>query len=67
MLAFIGVPVLIANTILLMFGSTGLALTLTTLGVIPIATFEFGLGVYLIIKGFKPTPITDELDRHESQ
>jgi hypothetical protein len=66
-LAFIGVPVLIANTILLMFGTTGLALTLTTLGVIPIATFEFGLGVYLIIKGFKPTPITAELDQHESQ
>lgn len=65
-LAFIGVPVLIANTILLMFGTTGLALTLTTLAVIPIATFEFGLGVYLIIKGFKPTPITAELDQHGS-
>jgi len=66
-LAFIGVPVLVANTILLMFGTTGLALTLTTLGVIPIATFEFGLGVYLIIKGFKPTLITAELDQHQSQ
>ncbi len=66
-LAFIGVPVLIANTILLMFGTTGLALTLTTLGVIPIATFEFGLGIYLIVKGFKPTAITAELDRQESR
>jgi hypothetical protein len=66
-LAFIGVPVLIANTILLMFGTTGLALTLTTLGVIPIATFEFGLGVYLIVKGFKPTAITAELDREKQQ
>ena len=66
-LAFIGVPVLVANTILLMFGTAGLALTLTTLAVIPIATFEFGLGVYLIIKGFKPTPITAELDREKQQ
>jgi hypothetical protein len=65
--AFIGVPVLVANTILLLFGTTGLALTLTTLGVIPIATFEIGLGVYLTVKGFKPTPITAELDQHESQ
>ncbi len=66
-LAFIGVPVLAANTVLLMFGVTGPALTLTTFGVIPIALFEFALGVYLTVKGFKPTAITAELDRHESQ
>lgn len=65
-LAFIGVPVLIANTILLMFGVTGPALTLTTLGVIPIALFEFALGVYLTVKGFKPTVITAELDKVET-
>lgn len=66
-LAFIGVPVLVANTILLMFGVTGPALTLTTLAVIPIALFEFVLGVYLIVKGFKPTAITAELDREKQQ
>lgn len=66
-LAFIGVPVLVANTILLMFGITGPALTLTTLGVIPIALFEFALGVYLTIKGFKPTPITADLDKNGLQ
>jgi hypothetical protein len=66
-LAFIGVPVLLANTVILMFGITGLALTLTTLAVIPIALFEISLGVYLAVKGFKPTPITAELDRNELQ
>ena len=66
-LAFIGVPLLVANTILLMFAATGPAMTLTTLGVLPIAVFEFGLGVYLIVKGFKPTAITAELDRQESR
>jgi hypothetical protein len=66
-LAFIGVPLLVANTVILMFGITGPALTLTTLGVLPIALFEFSLGVYLTVKGFKPTPITAELDRHEHQ
>ncbi len=65
--AFVGVPLLVANTILLMFGITGPALTLTTLGVLPIALFEFSLGVYLTVKGFKPTPITAELDRLEQQ
>ena len=66
-LAFIGAPVLAANTVLRIFGVTGPALTLTTFGVIPIALFEFALGVYLIVKGFKPTAITAELDRQESQ
>lgn len=65
-LAFIGVPVLAANTVLLMFGVTGPALTLTTLGVIPIALFEFALGIYLIVKGFRPTVITAELDKAET-
>jgi hypothetical protein len=62
-LAFIGVPLLVANTVILMFGITGPALTLTTLGVLPIALFEFSLGVYLTVKGFKPTTITADLDR----
>jgi len=66
-LAFIGAPVLAANTVLRMFGVTGPALTLTTLGVIPIALFEFALGVYLIVKGFKATTITSELDREKHQ
>jgi hypothetical protein len=66
-LAFIGVPVLVANTIILMFGITGPALTLTTLSVIPIALFEFALGVYLTVKGFKPSAITAELDREKQQ
>ena len=65
-LAFIGVPVLVANNILLIFGVTGTALTLTTFSVIPIALFEFGLGIYLIFRGFKPTDITTDLDKAET-
>lgn len=64
-IGFVGVPLLVANTILLMFGITGPALTLTTLGVLPIALFEFSLGVYLTVKGFKPTAISAELDKPE--
>ncbi len=67
LLAFIGVPILAANTVILMFGITGPALTLTTFGVLPIALFEFSLGVYLTVKGFKPTAITTELDREKQQ
>ena len=32
--------------------------TLTTLAAVPVAVFEFSLGVYLIVKGFRPSPIT---------
>lgn len=65
-LGFIGAPLLAANTVVLMFGIMGPALILTTLGVLPIALFEFALGVYLAIKGFKPTAITAELDNAET-
>ena len=37
---------------------TGLA----TLPVIPVAAWEFSLGVWLIVKGFRPSPITAEID-----
>ncbi|MCW5863650.1 MAG: DUF4386 domain-containing protein [Anaerolineae bacterium] len=64
-LGFIAAPLLVANTILLMFGVTGPALTLTTLGVLPIAIWEFSLGVYLAVKGFRPNAITAEFDNRE--
>lgn len=58
-MGFIGAPFLIANTIVFMFGITsGPLFTLTLLGVIPIALFEFILGVWLTVKGFDPAAIT---------
>src|ERR1035437_430810 len=35
--------------------------SVAALAALPIAVWEFSLGVYLIVKGFKPCPITDEL------
>jgi hypothetical protein len=31
---------------------------LTALAAVPVAVFEFSLGVYLLVKGFRPSPIT---------
>ena len=59
-LGFIGAPLLIANTIVVMFGNSGLLYTLTGIGVLPIAVWEFSLGVWLTVKGFKPSAITSE-------
>jgi hypothetical protein len=65
-LGIIGAPLLIANTIVFMFGITsGPLFVLTALGVLPIAIFEFALGVWLTVKGFKPTAITADLDKAE--
>jgi hypothetical protein len=59
LLGIIGAPLLIANTIVFMFGSTsGPLFVLTAIGVLPIALFEFALGVWLTFKGFSPSAIT---------
>ncbi len=58
-LGFIGAPLLIANTIVFMFGITsGPIFLLTGIGVLPIALFEFSLGVWLTVKGFNPSAVT---------
>jgi hypothetical protein len=59
LLGFIGAPLLIANTIVFMFGITsGPIFVLTGIGVLPIALFEFSLGVWLTVKGFNPSAIS---------
>jgi hypothetical protein len=57
-LAFIGAPVLAASTIATMFGVYTQSSGLSALGAFPDALWEFSLGVWLVIKGFKPSPIT---------
>jgi hypothetical protein len=60
-LGLIGAPLLIANTIVFMFGITsGPLYVLTGIGVLPIALFEFSLGVWLIVKGFNPSAIASQ-------
>ena len=66
LLGFIGAPLLVANTIAIMFGISGPLLTLTTIGVLPIAVWEFSLGVWLVVKGFNSTAITAEFDKLET-
>jgi hypothetical protein len=58
LLGFIGAPLLIANTIVFMFGITrGPLFLLTGIGVLPIAVFEFALGVWLTVKGFNRSAV----------
>jgi len=57
-LGIIGAPLLIANTIVFLFGVTsGPLFVLTGIGVLPIALFEFALGLWLTFKGFNPAAV----------
>lgn len=57
MLALIGGPLLIAGDIGVLFGIIGQHDPFTALFAVPVAIFEFTLGIYLIVKGFNATPI----------
>ena len=57
LLAFIGAALLVASDIGVLFNLWGQTSAAASLAALPIALFEFSLGVYLIVKGFKPSPI----------
>jgi hypothetical protein len=58
MLGFIGAALLVIGDIAVLFGLIGQHAPSTALTAIPIAVWEFSLGIYLVAKGFKPSPIT---------
>ncbi|SIM54690.1 DUF4386 domain-containing protein [Micromonospora cremea] len=58
LVGFIGAPLLVTSVIATLFGFWTQVSTRSALLTIPIALWEFSLGVYLIVKGFKPSPIT---------
>jgi hypothetical protein len=58
---FIGAALLLASDIAVLFGVWDRISAPSGLLAIPIALWEFSLGVYLIVKGFKPSPITADL------
>ena len=64
-MGLIGAPLLIAAVLATLFGGIeqGSALTAAAaLPVIPVAAWEFSLGVWLVVKGFRPSPITAGMD-----
>ena len=61
LIGLIGAPLHLTAVVLTMFGVVDRVGTVTGIAVIPIAVWEFSLGVYLIVKGFKPCPITEAM------
>jgi hypothetical protein len=60
-MGLIGGPLLIVAVFATLFGQHSSLAGLAALPVIPVAAWEFSLGVWLVVKGFKPSPITAEI------
>ena len=58
LLGFIGALLLVASVVATLFDVWGKVSALSALFTIPIAVWEFSLGVYLIVQGFKLSRIT---------
>jgi hypothetical protein len=57
-IGLVGGPVLIAGYLAVLFGLVGQHAPLAGLSALPVALFEFSLGVWLTVKGFNPSAIT---------
>ena len=66
-LGLIGAPLLIAAVIATLFGGDiGHVSAFRAIATFPVAAWEFSLGVWLVVKGFKPCPITAEMEAASS-
>jgi Domain of unknown function (DUF4386) len=60
-IGLIGAPLLIAGVIVTLSAGTGHISAFQAIATLPVAAWEFSLGVWLVVKGFKPSPITAEV------
>ena len=58
LLGLIGAPLLITAVIVTLFGGIEQGSPWAALAALPVAAWELSLGVWLVVKGFKPSPIT---------
>lgn len=58
LVGLIGAPLLFASDLAVMFGLWGQGSLPAGIAVVPIALWEVSLGVYLVVKGFRPATIT---------
>ena len=61
LMGLIGGPLLIIAVFATLFGQHSSLTGLAGLPVIPVAAWEFSLGVWLVVKGFRPSPIMTEM------
>ncbi|HBW21057.1 MAG TPA: DUF4386 domain-containing protein, partial [Actinobacteria bacterium] len=61
-LGLIGAPLLIAAVIATLLSGSVPPPSAATLAALPVAAWELSLGIWLVVKGFKPSPITAAMD-----
>ncbi len=61
-LGLIGAPLLLTADIATLFGGIGQQSSVAVLATVPIAAWELSLGIWLVVKGFRPCPITAEMN-----
>jgi hypothetical protein len=66
-IGLIGAPLLLASVVAKYFGVYDEDSVWSLLGALPVAVWEFSLGVYLVVKGFRPCAITAELTGGQSR
>jgi hypothetical protein len=62
LIGLIGGPIVIASVIAKYVGLYDELSVWSLFGALPVAVFEFSLGVYLLVRGFRPSRITAEMD-----
>src|SRR5689334_14264377 len=65
-IGLIGAPLLIAGVIVTLSAGTGHISAFQAIATLPVAAWEFSLGVWLVIKGFRPSPITAGMEAASS-
>lgn len=63
LIGIVGGPVLIAGFLAVLFGVIGQQAPLAMLSAVPVALFEFSLGIWLVAKGFNPSAFVSEPTR----
>ena len=58
LIGLIGAPILAISTLGTLFNVLGEFSSLSALFALPVAVFEFSIGVYFTVKGFRPSPLT---------
>jgi Domain of unknown function (DUF4386) len=58
LIGIVGGPILLIGYFAILFGFVGQHAPLAGLFAIPVALFEFSLGIYLVVKGFRPSTVT---------
>ncbi|MEI6623876.1 MAG: DUF4386 domain-containing protein [Actinomycetes bacterium] len=61
MMGLVGAPILIASGIAVMFGVYPQLSAWSALATVLIFAWEASVGIYLVVKGFKPSPITADM------